>query len=290
MARKKSLVFETQNKNSKGSARRFWFLLVVCVLAVLIVSLAVIMKNSDYDIDTALGFEKETETTDSVSETQPITFEAERVFLLWCADSDRKKVHFMSLVKVKLPECRVTVCAVDPDSVLETTENGSASPASIYASSGEKALVAALEKAYDIDIDRYVGANETDFKTFVNNFGGMKITVPEQINYKSDELSLVLIKGNQNLKGDTLYKYMLYLNTRGAEGKKMQSDAMLDILGGIFNPANTEKRSRIFSRITNNMITDITIVDFSAEENGIILLMQNGIVKAETADYPEELS
>lgn len=289
MARKKNLVFETQSRSDRGNARKFWIILTVSVLAVLLVSVALILKNNDYDINAAFGFEKETETTEVPDEVQTDVFEAERYFLIFCTDSDKQKINFMSLVRTELPECRVTVCAVDPYSVLETTESGSETAASVFVKSGERALVSSIERAYGIDIDRYVGTDETDFKTFINYFGGMKITVPEQIDYKTSEMSLVLIKGNQNLKGDTMFKYMCYLNSLGSEGKRRQSAAMLEILGGIFSQGNLNRRSRIFSQITNNMMTDMSIVDFSQEENGIVLLMQNGILQPETVDYPEEI-
>lgn len=290
MARKNNLVFETKKRSGTGSMRKFWFILVICVLAVLTVSLAVILKGSDYDVDTAFGFEKDSTTQEAVSETKPVTFKAERIFLLLCAESDRQTVHFMNLVKVEMPQCRVTVLSVDPDSVLRATESGGESPEAIYAKSGERALVSALEEAYGIDIDRYAAATPTDFKTFVNYFGGLKITVPEQIEYKTDSINLVLIKGNQIIKGDTLYKYMLYLGSLGADGREKQSAAMIEMLDGIFNESNTEKRSRIFSQITNNFTTDMSIVDFSAEEEGVIQLMQNGIRESEIAVFPEELS
>ena len=289
MARRNNLVFETQKRSGTGSTRKFWLVLVVCVLLVLTVSLAAILKGSDYDVDTAFGFEKESTTEEVTSETKVVSFSAERVFLLLCADSDRQTVHFMNIVKVEMPRCRVTVLSIDPDAVIQTNGNGGESPESIYAKSGERALVSALEAAYDIDIDRYAAANPNDFKTFVNYFGGLKITVPEQIEYKTDQINLVLIKGNQTIKGDSLYKYMLYLGTLGADGREKQSAAMLEILGGIFNASNTERRNKIFSQITNNFTTDMTIVDFSAEEDGIIQLMQNGIKESEIAAYPEDL-
>ena len=287
MARKKNLVFETQSRSDRGNARRFWIILIVSVLVILLVSVAYILKNNDYDVNAAFGFEKETETTEAPSEVQTDVFEAERYFLLFCVDGDGQRIQFMSLVRTELPECRVTVCAIDPKAVIGTQGNQTAE--SVYALSGERALVSAVEDAYGVDIDRYVGTDETDFKTFINSFGGMQITVPEQIEYKTSEMSLVLIKGKQNLKGDTMYKYMCYLNSLGFEGKRRQSAAMLEILGEIFNQGNMNRRSRVFSQITNNMMTDMSIVDFSQEEEGIVLLMQNGILQPETVEYPEEI-
>lgn len=78
MARRNNLVFETKKRSGSGSTRKFWLILIVCVLAVLTVSLAVILKGSDYDVDTAFGFEKETTTEETVSETKPAKFKADR--------------------------------------------------------------------------------------------------------------------------------------------------------------------------------------------------------------------
>ena len=72
-------------------------------------------------------------------------------------------------------------------------------------------------------------------------------------------------------------------------GKRRQAAAMLEIIEGIFNPSNLNKRSRIFNKIANNMTTDISIVDFSSEENGIVMLMENGVLSAETVENPEDL-
>ncbi|MBO5859926.1 MAG: LCP family protein [Clostridia bacterium] len=283
MARKKNLVFETKKRSDRGNTRKFWLALITGVLIILVASTTMILKSNDFDINSAFGFEKETEVTQETTEVQPVTFEAERTFLIWCADSRRENIHFLSLVKVSLPKCKVTVCSIDPKTTL--SENGSA--ASIYLKSGESALVSALETTYGINIDRYISATETDFKSFVNYFGGIKITIPEQINYRNEEMSLVLIKGNQSLKGDTLFKYMLYLNSLGYEGKLRQSGAISEMLGNIFSPGNQNKSNRIFKQITNDMSTDISIVDFSSEADGINMLMQNGILQVEIVELPE---
>ncbi len=283
MARKKNLVFETKKRSDKGNTKKFWLVLISGVLVVLVASTVMILKSNDFDIDSAFGFEKETEATQETTETQQAVVEAERTFLLWCASSRREEMYFVNLVKVSLPECKVSVCSVDPKTILSANE----SPASIYQKSGESALISAIETAYGIDIDRYIGATDTDFKTFINYFGGVDVTVPEQINYRNSEMSLVLIKGNQNLKGDTFFKYMLYLNSLGNEGKTRQAGAISEMLGNIFTPDNVNKSNRIFKQITNDMSTDISIVDFSSEEDGINMLMQNGIMQVEIVDYPE---
>ena len=291
MAKKKSLVFETEKRRSNGSLYKFWIILIISVLTVLSVSLVLILKNNDFDFQKAFfGTEKEETTQEEETQTEPVAAEAERVFLFMCADGDRQKIHFMNLIKVELPECRVTVLTVDPDTVIRTTSGSSESSAAIFAKSGEKALTSALEEAYGIRIDRYASATPTQFKSTVNFFGGIKITVPEQVDYKADGINLVLIKGAKTLNGDELYKYLIYLNDTAADGAEKQAKAMLEILGNIFIPASIEKSDKIFSQITNNFTTNITVVDLREEEVGVLQLMREGIKDSAVAVYPEELN
>lgn len=286
MARKKSLVFEAKKKKDNGSLYKFWIILIISVLSVLSVSLVFILKNNDFDFRKAFfGNEHEETTQEAESRTQPAMPETERMFLFMCADGDRQKIHFMNLIKIRLPENRMTVLTVDPENVIREGQSSEA----IYAKTGERGLTSALEEAYGIKIDRYASATPTQFKSTVNFFGGLKINIPEQVEYKADGINLVLIKGEKNLNGDELYKYMLYLNDTAANGAQKQAQAMLDVLSGIFKPANIEKSDKIFSQITNNFTTDITVVDLREEEDGVLQLMQEGIKHTAVAVTPEEL-
>ena len=58
---------------------------------------------------------------------------------------------------------------------------------------------------------------------------------------------------------------------------------------GILSPAYLEKRERIFSKISNTLKTDLTIVDYSSAQEGIKLLMENRLLVKKTADSPEQL-
>lgn len=285
MARKNNLVFETKKRRSDGSLYKFWIILVASVLAVLTVSLAFILVSNDFDFRKAFfGSEKEEVTQKEESETVHTLPRTERIFLFMCADADRQTIHFMNLIKVEIPANRVTVLTVDPNEALREAESATA----IYSKTGERGLTAALEEAYGIDVNRYASATPTQFKSTVNFFGGIKINVPEQVDYKADGINLVLIKGEKTLNGDELYKYMLYLNDGAENGPEKQAQTMLEILGGVFRPENTEKSEKIFSQITNNFTTDISVVDLRAEEDGVQQLMQEGIKSAVVAGSPEE--
>ncbi len=271
---RKNLVFKTDKKSRIGSAGKFWLLLPAILIVVLAVSVAVILVQNDFDVNAALGIEKETTTEKAETTAPPVTAEADDTFLFWCASADREEIFFMNIIRVTLPDCAVAVCPVDVESVV--SRDGKTAQ-EVYLESGENGLVAAVEYSCSVDIDRYAGATETKFKSMVNYFGGLKVTVDEQINYRSDDMNLVLIKGNQNMKGDTLFKYLRYLTMNGQEGRENQAAVMIEIFENIFNESNVNKRERIYNEFANTFITDITMVDYSQAEDGIVMLMENGV-------------
>ena len=271
---RKNLVFKTDKKSRIGSAGKFWLLLPAILIVVLAVSVAVILVQNDFDVNAALGIEKETTTEKAETTAPPVTAEADDTFLFWCASADREEIFFMNIIRVTLPDCAVEVCPVNVESVV--SRDGKTAQ-EVYLESGENGLVAAVEYSCSVNIDRYAGATETKFKSMVNYFGGFKVTVDEQINYRSEEMNLVLIKGNQNMKGDTLFKYLRYLTMNGQDGMENQAAVMIEIFENIFNESNVNKRERIYYEFANTFITDITMVDYSKAEDGIVMLMENGV-------------
>lgn len=271
---RKNLVFKTDKKSRIGSAGKFWLLLPAILIVVLAVSVAVILVQNDFDVNAALGIEKETTTEKAETTAPPVTAEADDTFLFWCASADREEIFFMNIIRVTLPDCAVEVCPVNVENVV--SRDGKTAQ-EVYLESGENGLVAAVEYSCSVNIDRYAGATETKFKSMVNYFGGFKVTVDEQINYRSEEMNLVLIKGNQNMKGDTLFKYLRYLTMNGQDGMENQAAVMIEIFENIFNESNVNKRERIYNEFANTFITDITMVDYSKAEDGIVMLMENGV-------------
>lgn len=287
MAKKpKNIMFRTARQSNDRGFRKFSVIFAVSVLVILLVSCLAILSKYDFDIKTAMG-------GDSVTETQPVSEpstvwqeEADKTYFFWCADSDSKELRFAWLVNFRLPEAEVTVCTLPPDTLLS---DGTETLEKVLAKSGEDEAVKKLEEHTGITIDGYIGSDEQSFKAMINYLGGATVTVPEQIEYRSNEFTVILVKGKQNLKADSLFKYLRYLGTLGSRGENLQSTVLTEILDGIFRPANTEKRERYFSKLSNTVITDLSIVDYSASEEGIKAFMQSGIKKKIIVDSLEEM-
>lgn len=283
----KNVKFKTARQSSGAETRRFFAVLVGCVLLILTVSVLFILNKHDFDIKSALGGDAQTQTVTVEEQSVQEQVEASKTYLFWCADSSTDEIRFAWTVSFELPKRIAYICALDVDARIEAGGE-SVSIRKACASAGIKGVVSGIEKAYGIELDGHMGSDDESFKSIVNYFGGFDVTVPEQIDYKSGDLSVILVKGKQNLKGDSLFRYMRYLGTLGDRGRKLQAAALGEIMDGVFKPSNTNRCGNIFSRISNTLETDLTIVDFSAAEKGIKLLTENGFASKRTLESPEE--
>ncbi len=288
MAKKpRNVKFRTVRQSNDAETKRFAAVLVGCVVLILAVSVLFILNKHDFDLKSALGGDAETETVLEETQSVQTDIEADRTYLFWSEDSSTGELRFAWTVNFRLPRRTVSICTLDLDTRIETGgESISIRKANRTASLKE--IVWGIEKLYDIKIDGYIGSDDESFKSMVNYFGGFDVTVPEQIEYKSGDLSVILVKGKQNLKGDSLFRYMRYLCTQGERGRKLMASALGEILDGVFKPSNTNRCSTIFSRISNTLETDLTIVDFSSSEKGIKVITENGFASKRTLETPDD--
>ncbi len=283
MARKpKNIVFETKRHVQTGSLKRFGLVFIILVTAVLAISLLVIVKNYDSFSDVLSG-EKETETTKQVSETQPADTLLDATVLFANANTESGEIEFLWVARFTLPARDVRVCSLDPNEIYSGRSFNDA-----YADNGAVGLTAAVESAYGIDVDRYVVSTNATLKSTVNYLGGITLNIDEQIEFRSGDMTLILVKGEQTVKGDSFYKYLRYLDSLGNEGREKKAQALFEIFEEIFRTKNLDSRSEIYSRISNTLDTDITRVDYTKAESGIVMLMESGFNQRQfTAEITE---
>ncbi|MBQ2842565.1 MAG: LCP family protein [Clostridia bacterium] len=287
MAKKpKNIMFRTRKQSVDRGFKKFSVIFASCVLVILIVSCLAILKKYDFDVRTAMGGEPETTTQAVSQETTLIQTQADKTYFLWSADSESSELHFAWLVNFRVPEMAVSVCTLPLDTILS---DGAETLASSFKKHGENATVGKLEELLGFPIDGYIGSDDESFKAMINYFGGMNITVPEQIEYRGSEYTVILVKGRQNLMADSLFKYMRYLGTLGPRGRNLQATALMEMLDGIFKEKNIEKREKYFSKLSNTLKTDLSIVDFLSAEEGIKAFMQGGIKDKNIVESPIEV-
>lgn len=286
MNKRKNMNFRTSRGRMNEETKKFFVVFFACVFTVLAISTLAILKKYDFDVKRAISGEAKTEATTEASATGIPEVHGEKTYFFWCASEKRDNLHFAWLVNIKMPERKATVCTVPPETLINY--NGTASSIeNVLSKTGNDEFVSAVEATFGSEIDGYICADETDFRTMINYFGGVEITVPEQVEYRNEGLTLILVKGKQTLKGDSLFKYLCYLDTLGAKGNASQALVMGDILKGVFKPSRINKTDSAFAKISNTLSTNITIVDFSRAEKAIKILCENGFEVVTTVDLPE---
>ena len=270
--------FQTARGAQRAARRRFAIVFSVAAVLLLVGSVFVILLRNGFDFRSAVGGEEQTQTQSAADATEGTAPAGEKTFLLWCAEKSTNRLQAIWLVRCEMPGRRLTALALAPETPVAMGGKGSTLDET-FASGGARALRDVVQAMLGRPVDRYIGAYETGLINMVNYMGGLTVDVPAQINYRSDTLTLVLVKGSQTLKGDSLYKYFQYLSIGGAAGRAQLSQAMLDICAGVFRAQNTEKRSRIFSKMMGTLQTDLSIVDYSSDERAIVQLTQEGFAE-----------
>ncbi len=279
----------TEKQSAREKNKKFITVFAVGAVFVLALSLIAILNKNDFNFRAALGGDTETRADGQENAVEAIASNSDKIYFLWVASKDRSAMRFMWLVRVQMPEGKFSICTIKPTSIL-TIDGKGVTFEDVYEKSGEKELVAAMEAYSGLKIDKYIGATDENFKALVNYLGGVQIEVPEQIEYKSEEFNAILVKGRQNMKGDTLFRYLRYLGATEYEGTRSQSKVFGEFLENVFSEKYIEKRTNIFSKISNSMTTSISIVDFSSHDIDVRALMENGIGSIDIVSIPSELT
>ncbi len=288
MKKRNNMDFRTGKIVMSEETKKFFIVFFACVFTVLAISSLAILKKYDFDIKRAVSGEAKTEPTTEVTSSGIPEVHGEKTYFFWCASEDRSKLHFAWLVNIKMPERKATVCTIPPETLVNYKGSVS-SIENVLSKTGNEEFTAAVEATFGSVIDGFICSDETDFRTMINYFGGVEVTVPEQIEYRNEGLTLILTKGKQTLKGDSLFKYLCYLDTLGSRGNASQALVMGDIFKSVFRPSRVAKTDSFFAKISNTLSTNITIVDFSQAEKAIKILCENGFEVISAVDTPEEI-
>ena len=288
MKKRKNINFRTARGRFSEESKKFFAVFFACVVTVLAISTLAILKKYDFDVKRAISGEAKTEPTTEMMSSGIPEVNGEKTYFFWCSSEDRKELHFAWLVNIKMPERRATVCTLPPETLVNYKGSVS-SIENVLSKTSNADFVSVVEETFGSEIDGYISSDSTDFRTMINYFGGAEITVPEQVEYRNEGLTLILVKGKQNLKGDSLFKYLCYLDTLGSKGNASQAFVMGDILKSVFRPSRINKTDSAFAKISNTLDTDITIVDFSTAEKAIKILCEYGFEAIATVDSPGDL-
>lgn len=258
---KKDHKFKTARQDKRGAVYRFLGAFLAFALVFGSISVVLILKNNDFSLEDI--FSHTTTAAQDSGEDGASTVDLDKELtgnlntLIYCADESGSEFYFMMIVDADMDERTFKVYPINP-----------ANPEylSSLSTGGSKALVSAVEKTEGIKIDKYVASNPNTFALAINYMGGLEYTVDERIEYRTDDYTLILTKGDQTIKGETLLKYFRYCKTlEMSAGMKKQGELICEMIDDYITTENVAKGSTIFQKVLSklNSESDISYVEAS---------------------------
>ena len=283
MSRKNNFSFKTEKQRQKIKTKRFFIGFISFLLVFACFSILYLLITYDFDLSSKFNA-RETETTEQEAASAEYNFSGDmKHLLIFCTDSEVKKMRFLSVVRVDLENNEFTICSmsenerINVNGINETFMNH-------YLLGGAKELVEAVEAFNGIKIDRYISSDEAGFKRAINSAGQLKLKLDEQINFREGDFSIVMIEGEQKMRGEETLRYLRYCDLIGDRGLTMQSEFIGSMLNQYITEANIEKGNKLFSSIINNVQSDVTIMDFKKALPAMTYISQTEF-EVKTIDY-----
>lgn len=266
--------FNTAKQEKRKSFFRLTAIFICIAVVIGSVSVAVILKNNNNFIKdlfaketTAQSQEESTAENDLVDLEQELTGRA-RV-LLYCTDREASEIYFMAMVDANMKRQSFKVYPLKTDNPDYTKA---------LSTGGYKELISKVESAEGIKIDRYIASDTDTFALAINYMGGLEYTVDERIEYRTDDYTLILTKGDQTIKGETLLKYFRYCKTLDAQtGLQQQGDLICAMIDEYITSENVEKGDIIYEKVLSkiNSKSDISYIEASKALQMLKLLCES---------------
>ncbi|MBQ8783677.1 MAG: LCP family protein [Clostridia bacterium] len=237
-------------------------------------------KVDSFNLDKIMSvFEKDSQDEGSLSgNTGDATILFMSISSTKTAETGEKEIYFMVLAKADASDAEVKICPIQvKNSYLKSYEAG-----------GENEVMNAVSADYGIEIDRYVSSNENTFALAINYMDGVEYTVPERIEYRTEDLTLILTPGKQTIRGESLLKYLKYFKEAGLSG---QADLFCAMAENYITPENMEDPMKIYKGVLGELSgnSNISFVDTADNLDVIELIAQKEGAKAVAVSSVEEL-
>ena len=203
--------------------------------------------------------------------------------LLLCASPEKTDIRFLTVMQINFDDNTYAISSFSPRESVNTGDK-LATLLEHYQAGGVKQLTRAIETRSGIQIDRYIASDDNSFKRAINSMGAVVFTFPEQINYRSEDFAIVLIEGEQKMRGDDLLKYLRYCAALGEEGLDMQSQAIGELFCQYINEKNLGKMNNLYSALINTVTSDISVMDFK-KARGMLEYMQRNDFEIQCIQY-----
>ena len=189
-------------------------------------------------------------------------------FLFVMNNKNTDEIYVCSLIQVDLDDLSYTVCTIDDETEIDGNKISD-----IYKKGSAGNVLNAVSSLFGIEIDYFINQNTKEYRDLFDYMGNINYVVSKDIRYKDNSyygFNIKVKSGNQKIDGDLSSKLMRYYLTE--KRYDLVDELILTALLQQINPENYERRERIFSRLIDNSITNITIKDYNEADDEIRVL------------------
>ncbi|MEG2396190.1 MAG: LCP family protein [Oscillospiraceae bacterium] len=263
MKRKIKLDFSSERQTKAKRMRSFIISFTAFVIVLGAISILMFYKSVNFDMSNI--FNKNKSTTNDFSTTEETTILAEltgKSNLLFVCYDINNNISSAFIIKNNMEIKTISVYNLAPDAKYVFNDT-SLTLNEHFVKNGISGMKLAVENQTKIKIDKYIKSSETNFKKIIDKIGTVDVNIPFDINYKSNDFTLSLNSGVQNLSGDMLVKYLKISKDENS------SKAFAAFLDKSFSKKTIEEQDALFYNLINLVDTDISVVDYSDKRNVI---------------------
>ncbi len=257
--------FKTSKQDKKGDLLRFFLAFLAFAVVFGSVSAVVILKHNEISLRSIFSKETTTKSDETTTESQPVSptqLSGKTNFLVFCSANDFSEMYFIHIIEADMDNCVLKDRPLNPDGKTSDGKNY----VQILKEGGASKLISAVEQKENIKINKYVGSNAETFALAINYMDGLEYTVDNRIEYRNDSYTLILTKGSQTIKGETLIKYFRYCKTLGSDGMRVQGKLICAMLDSYVNAENAANGSKIYQKLLSYLDSNSDISFFEAAE------------------------
>ncbi|MDE6659563.1 MAG: LCP family protein [Eubacterium sp.] len=260
-------IYIPSTKFKSDLEQKILFIAISCILVFTIVFVAIFGFKYDFSVKKFFKPENlEIVEEEDIKSLPNVSGKNNFLFLLKNKDTD--EIYVCSLIQVNLDDLAYTVCSIDPKTTVEGKKI-----TDIYKKGNAGNVLNAVNSLFGINIDYFIDQNLKQYKSLFDYIGEINYTVAEDIRYKDNSyygFNIKVASGNQKVDGDLSSKLMRYYLTQ--KRYDLVDELILTALSQQINMESYEKKEKIFSRLIDNSITNITIKDYNEADDQIRVL------------------
>ena len=254
-----NLRFHTDSDKKNIKFKRF---LLVFFLAVLIIGgtgTALFLKYYDYDFNNVVADYSKEETTSRQEQLTVPDIEGVTNMLLCCTSDAGNKLRYACILSVDMDTHKLLLTPLMRDVAIECGECVGTLEQQLDFG-GDKQLVAAVESATGCVMDKFIRCKDSGFRAVMNSLGTVTVNVTKNLDVRDGELIAIFNKGEQEMSGDTLLKYLRCYD----DNPRRQCEILALVFRQKLIRENLDRADKLYETIINRVESDISVFDFQS--------------------------